>query len=812
MPDSLRWFFGLGARAQAEAAEWRLEFQSLPSGPWLFLAAVAFLFAAWGGAWLYRREGRELSTRLRWALAGIRLLALVGVAAMLFELVAVQVWKEKIPSQLLVLMDASQSMALRDPYPNEAEAADLARKLGLEGAVTRDLANKLRGTARIDLGKKALEAIGPSLAEGREVKVYPFGGRLGKPRVMSELADLKAADATTALGEAIRDALAAHRGQPVAGVLVISDGRSNVGAEPAPIAEAAGKESIPIAALATGTPEGPRNARVTEIAANPVAFVRDPQEIPVMIESRGMKGSQALVTLEGRLEDGEWKEIGNQLVPLGDDGAMQKLVFRHAADQIGRMELRAKLTDAGPELTLDDNQLSTSMRIVRQKIRTLLIAGDSTPEVQFLKNALQRDRTLEFSGWFQAANEGYEQPGDRPLQRLPKEQRELDRYDVLVLVDPDMAALGPTWSEMLMKFVGQSGGGVVYVAGESNTAGLFNPQSEGLTIDNSWTKMLPVVRDPGLYQSSAEVALSAQETWTLELTPQGLQDPVFEFHPDPNRNKETMASLPGMYWHFPVTRAKAGATVLARHGDPRMKNNFGRHVLLATHLYGPGRVVFVGFDSTHRWRYLDEHHFDGFWARLVDRVGRSKVLGGGFPFTLATDKGAYRVGERVTITARFLNPADGARELSGLAGELEIEGQGTQPITLEPNPRDPETFTAGFVANAAGSYRLKVQTSMTIDPESGVRPATAVFRVEPPKRELDNPTLNFPLLESVARASGGTAYTLDKFGEIPGVFKQREVIRTIEESRELWNAPFLFIGVLFLLTLEWILRKRLRMA
>ena len=87
-----------------------------------------------------------------------------------------------------------------------------------------------------------------------------------------------------------------------------------------------------------------------------------------------------------------------------------------------------------------------------------------------------------------------------------------------------------------------------------------------------------------------------------------------------------------MYWSFPVTRARPGATVLARHGDPRMSNQHGRHVLLASQLYGPGRSVFIGFDSTYRWRYLSEDYFDGFWARIVDRVGRNKALGGRFPF------------------------------------------------------------------------------------------------------------------------------------------------------------------------------------
>src|SRR4029077_9705963 len=122
-----------------------------------------------------------------------------------------------------------------------------------------------------------------------------------------------------------------------------------------------------------------------------------------------------------------------------------------------------------------------------------------------------------------------------------------------------------------------------------------------------------------------------QTTYLLELTPEGRGDPIFEFHPDPIRNRSILTSLPGMYWSFPVTRARSGATVLARHGDPRMQNPHGRHVLLASQLYGPGRTGFIGFDSTYRWRYLSEDYFDGFWARLIDGGGRDRAVGGRLP-------------------------------------------------------------------------------------------------------------------------------------------------------------------------------------
>src|SRR5678816_541604 len=98
-------------------------------------------------------------------------------------------------------------------------------------------------------------------------------------------------------------------------------------------------------------------------------------------------------------------------------------------------------------------------------------------------------------------------------------------------------------------------------------------------------------------------------------------------------------------------------------GDPRMRNEHGPHVLLATQLVGPGRTIFVGFDSTYRWRYLDEQYFDGFWARMMDRA-------------------SYRPGSQATLTARFENLSDLDAGIDSLSGEVEVGDKQPMPVTL----------------------------------------------------------------------------------------------------------------------------------
>ena len=246
----------------------------------------------------------------------------------------------------------------------------------------------------------------------------------------------------TAIGDALKQALAAHRGQPLAGMLLVTDGQSNGGEDPHKIAQQAGKLGVPIHVLGMGTEQGPSNVRLTDLEVSPVVFVRDPIKLAAVIDSQGLRGQSANVRLELRKDGGDWSEVGQVPVVLGEDGAVQRVEFDYTPDTIGQIDFRATATDVPNELTDADNSATQSVKVVRQRIRVLMVAGYAAPEVQFMRNALLRDQAIEFSSWLQSATENYEQVGYKPLRRLPATQAELNHYDVIILFDPQMRDLG----------------------------------------------------------------------------------------------------------------------------------------------------------------------------------------------------------------------------------------------------------------------------------------------------------------------------------------------------------------------------------
>ncbi|MGC4031968.1 MAG: vWA domain-containing protein [Tepidisphaeraceae bacterium] len=554
MQPLLRILFGLKPAPWTDGGAWRLDWLALPKHDGRFFLAAGIIGVAILAWLLYRWEARGVGWPMRVAFVALRLVVLVGVLGMLLEPVIVFSKTEQEPSNVLVLVDRSDSMNLAEPYSDTAQAKKLADALKLEKgpAELADHPRQWLADRAIDGGLKDKLAAGGD----RVVRVEAFAQQLleaSKTSTTKPTVD-PALKASTAIGSSLRQAIAAYRGQPLAGVLLLTDGQSNAGEALAKAADFAAGEGVPIVSLAVGTPEGPRNATVTKIDVSPVVFIKDPNRLRVLIESRGMSHAPATLVLEKQRDGGPWEEAARQQVTLEEGGRVLEVPFDFKEDKPAKLAFRARLIDAGPELTDADNIATADVRAIRQKIRVLFIAGSTFPEVEFIRNTLLRDTGLSASTWLQTADAKYSHPGNPSIRRLPATSAELNDYDCIILYDPDPALWPGDFPKLLTDFVADAGGGLVYIAGERNTKNLFDHPEDAAT---SWLSLLPVVSEPGLYQSDVSVQLSSREAWKLQITPEGQADPIFQFSPKPDENETILNHLPGMFWHFPVTRARA---------------------------------------------------------------------------------------------------------------------------------------------------------------------------------------------------------------------------------------------------------------
>ncbi len=829
MMDALYWLLGVEPEDWAEGGAWSLHWLGAPRGGdtvfFILLGCVAVSLLFW---WLYRREGGQMSRFVRGLLLSLRIFVFGLVLVMLFEPALVLSRVEQKPSELLVLVDTSQSMGLSDAWVDPQDAADAARVTGL------DSVSELSSTQRIQLAQRLLDSeLMQQLAKDgeRNLHIHTFDERLGGAEL--DLGDasnmLRLGGRSTAIGEALQQLLQAYQGKDLAGVVLLTEGQNTTpnSLSMRAAGRSAGEAGVPIFPVGIGTPQGPRNATVMKLEGNDVWFVNDAAKLTAVVSARGLEDEPATLVLE-RLAanvddptDEDWEQVDSVDIELGEDATPKRYGFDLLPSEKETIIYRARLEEVAGEIDPDDNASLKQVNVIYDKTRVLFIAGYTFPEVQFIRNALIRDETVEVSTWLQTASSRFRHPGNDPIRRLPIDITELAGgtkngqvfagYDCVVVYDPTPAKWPAGFGELLTEFVSERGGGLVYIAGERYTQEMFNRRGDPAV---GYMDLLPVVREPGLFRTATQMELTRSRPWKLKITESGLRDPVFTFTRDPVKNKKVLDQLPGMMWHMPVSREKPGATVLARHAHPGMTVDVGgrqeQEVLMATQLVGPGRVLYIGFDSTYRWRFVSEKVFDGFWARVVDRAGFMKQLGGQHPYRVSTDKQSYEPGDEVTVTAKFIDEGQVDAGMLSLFAQVQTGQDDPIELTLAP-AGDGVTFEARFIAERAGDYLVRVWPGET-SAQRAAKPNTHAFTVAVPDFETRNPTLAGDELRALAVASGGQYFALGQADQLPDALTVGLVDNELIHSDEVWNAPLLILIFLTAIIAEWIIRKRARLV
>ena len=800
----------------------------LPGGRRLILAGggLGLFWVGVGGAAvvlllvLFRAERALVSRRVGLTLLGLRLLAAAVLVMALFEPIAARTFRETLRGRVIVAVDVSESMSTADPDRSGPERVALVKTLGLS------MGDPIDAMSRRELARKLIAGPLKSLANDHDVQALAFARDTAPGSLESIAETLKTppkpgdpAAQTTDWEPALREALKSpDKSAPVVGVVLITDGRRNAESDAGPTVDRLAARGIPIFPVLTGTTRPPIDAAIASVKAPESVYQGDVATIEATLKLDGFPGRPVTVRLDRPQADPI-----RQTITAPSNGARPSVSFRLPMEVVGNIPITLAIEPMDGDVRPDNNARNLTIQVADDKAKVLLVDGEARWEFRYLRNALARDPrvTVEAVVFHQpsvgiVADSIFTYGTLLPTREAASAASAngtnpdpLGAFDMIIVGDVDPSDMSAEAWARIESFVAERGGTLVLCAGPRFAAALAALEPV--------RKLLPVlspkvvnVDDAGL--DDAHPALPPGARFTP--VDSALQDPnawpMLQLAADPEESRRRWRSLPGLPWVM-AGKAKPGASALATSGDDP------NAVILAAQPYGLGKVFWVGTDGTWRWRHrVGDAYHHRFWGQVVRWASSGKLAAGNAFVRFGPRKPHAAEGESVPIQARISEGVPGVLPDLLIAARVFASGasEALAVVPLRPAAGQPRTYEGMIPPLTMGAYVIKLDVPGLTDalqlkpPAPAPEPFAALEIVARDGSERVELSAARDPLDRLATATSGKVLPDYEADALPPLLHARvkQAVRT--EETPLWDQPAALILFFSIITIEWVMRKR----
>ena len=583
-------------------------------------------------------------------------------------------------------------------------------------------------------------------------------------------------------------------------IVLITDGQHNAGPSPLQMARVLGGQGVQFYPISIGAVSPAPDLALLDVTYPDLVFRKNNVRGTLRIRDAMAPGKPYVV----QISDGEtvlWRKelvtVGNSNRDVGFDFEVEKLVEKLStqSDKSFRMDVKqhtiplrltASIIPLDEETETANNERSLRISAITQGRRLLILDGRSRWETRYLQNAFDRDE--QWSVNTVIAGPGNDQDvlprGDGDSQ-FPNTKSELFEYDLIIFGEISKQLFTEQDFNWIREFVSTRGGGIVFIDGSRNKLREFD--------ETDLASLLPV---KWLDQTNQT------KPTQLKLTDTGANVAALKMDADDQKNRRFWSQLPPPH---KISRVESlpGAEVLAEV----VVDNASTPAIV-TRKYGGGRVLFLAFDETWRWRYktADTYH-QRIWNQLAQlAMPRPFAVSDEF-VSIDTGRLSYDVDESVGIRVRLLGTDGQPVTESTVDALIWKDGRVVSTTSLSADSDVPGIYRGNSGSLPAGDYEVSVRASGFND---GAFKAKGEFVVEPPDSgELQSTSANESLLRDMASASGGKFLREEGFSRLPGILEPLSNGFVVESDTLLWQSYWWFAAIVTLLTIEWILRKRI---
>lgn len=767
------------------------EFTHLPSSA--SLAGAGAVVALVIGASYVLARGRA-PTGLRLVLAIVRWSIIAALAVCLMDPQWVEKQFQRPKARVAVLLDTSKSMATQD-VPK----------------------------GRLDSGRTWLQRhLNPAAHPDLELQTLGFGTEVSR---LSSLAGASPTGAVSAIASALDVVLTASSEQPVTGVLLVSDGIETSSSDPEAVARLYRRKGIPIHTLATGTTNEMRDVVVENVTVKRAVANESPTRVALAVRSVGFGGKTVTASIRRNKEVLAAKEIRL-------NGASQRVEIEFTPRQKGFQIYEVTLGSLPDEWLASNNRRQFGLEVIDPTLRVLYMEGtpqnsrSPQPEWKYLKDALESDKDIKVTTLYrQLGNNGQFlntvdadpvtgqriYPVEHPTKGFPRTLAGLLEYDVVIHSDIRITSFNNEQLENMAALVERHGGGFVMIGGNS----AFGKGGYHQTVLD---RLIPVAMSSGNDSEAREVK--------LQLTRAGLTHPIIQFSGSADLTRKIWwDKFPMLYGMNQVERAKPGAVVLAQEGDVSGAAFQDANVLIAVQEVGRGRSMAFTSDTTRAWGRdfetlwgeqirqggglnednCDSRYYRQFWVNAVRWLAAGKAGKTNQPVVIELDQGYCAPKDLVKARIRVRDKVERDITTAEVSVFL-VQGNQSNRVATATYDGATKRYVAEVVPPQEGAYTV---TAVATQRGTALGEDRQLLVAEAVDRELKDLRARPDVMESIARLSGGTAFsTLDsRPADLDALVKNLPPPRTEYKRTPLWDKPWWLGMILTVLCGEWAVRR-----
>jgi len=715
-----------------------------------------------GGAWLGWKSTAAAPVKLRKWMLLLRVLALLALAVFLLNPGKWQALSDEVARVWAVMVDGSESMSVAEGDGTRIENAQALRKV-------------------ID---KAADG------SGVEVRYFSFDRGLEQ---IEDGADFNADGSGSDLHSAADSLLTqmSSQGEPLAGVLVLGDGRQTHTPRNSNFALRAQAMQVPFHGVVIGGEHVMDDLELATMRKMVTAFPGQTVQVTAWIDSRGLDKVDA----ELIMRDAEGKKLGEAKLAVKPNDRTLHTFSIKAPEKSTILTLTVPEVDG--EKRTSNNQTDVRLRILHDKAKVFIAEGAPYWDSKFLAQLLRQQKHMEVNSvhrlsdtrWFRI-DSGESTPHESNVDVFPATREELMAYDLIVFGKNSEHFLTPERVANLRAFVRDQGGAVLFSRSKPYTGVL--PELEPLE---------PVTWTTGV-----------TEQFSMRPSADGQAAGLFgQALPAPDSG--VWSSLPELKDAHRIDVVKSFTRVLA-HGELGNRSAQGRFPLLMVRRYGQGVTGLVNADGLWKWDFFPEAREQGnmyqeFWIQMIHWMLSYSEFLPGQEYSLNVS--ASSVKPSTPIAVRMAYRGTGTPSLP----QVEVTSAAMdEPLRLAPAevPTSDGRLKWGttFTPDKPGNYQLRLIAAGGSDEGGASLPEAAVVVVPPPS-EMDELSADQEFLRDFCESSGGGLVKADALSE----FLKLALKPQAPEERDLgvewksyWMRWFIPIMVLLLLAMEWWLRRR----